>query len=725
MRVIVAAMAVGLLGSVAMGQLNQGKGSFEVLGLGGAGGMYTPVVSPHDAKLMFVTCDMSGVYRSADGGKAWELIHRKQLSSARESRPAFTADAIYWATGKSLRCSKDKGVTWQEVVGADSPWQDGITNIAAIDAEPARLFVGTATGAWSSMDGGKTWKRLADGRCNGIVVVGRDFVAAAMGAADTQSLQASPDGGKTWNKLDAPGGGKQVTAIAGACQVVAGKPGPATLMATINTVGVARSADAGKTWEVVDTWKQQRDILMPAGQTKIVYASQMGSRSQEVFRTSDGGKTWASIFHMSGPGANVEKSWVQTQLKWGYYISPLGLGIDTANPDVAMVTTQGDFYRTSDGGKSWKQMMNIEVGVKDGDSGFRYRSSGLEVTSCWGYYFDPVEAGRHYICYTDIGFGRSVDKGQTWIWSAAGSPWSNTFYQIVFDPFVKGRIYAACSNRHDIPHWTHLTANTPSQTGGMCVSDDRGVTWKVLGKGLPALPCTGIVIDPKSTKDKLVMYATVFGSGVYKSVDGGKTWESKSKGLGREGNTHCYRTQIHPKSGNLYCVVTGLRKDLAFPVPGGLFKSTDGGESWKDITAEAKLAWPTDFAIDPVDEDIIFLTAGTIPRGPQGGIYQTADGGKSWKYIMKDADFAKWMAPGFVQAQMVTMHPDSSKIIYCGTASHGLWVSQDSGKTWQPFKKFPFGPVQSVAFDPADHKIMYVTTFGGGVWKGGYLPVND
>jgi len=62
---------------------------------------------------------------------------------------------------------------------------------------------------------------------------------------------------------------------------------------------------------------------------------------------------------------------------------------------------------------------------------------------------------------------------------------------------------------------------------------------------------------------------------------------------------------------------------------GGLWKSTDGGDSWKDITADQKLAWPTDFALNPEDENTIYLTAATIPGSAQGGGYKTTDGGKT------------------------------------------------------------------------------------------------
>ncbi|MFB3894356.1 MAG: WD40/YVTN/BNR-like repeat-containing protein [Phycisphaerae bacterium] len=703
----VAAAVVVLTAAGAAAQTNTGKGSFEVTGMGGAGGMYTPTISPYDNQLMFMSCDMSGSYRSTDGGKSWRLIHYKQIHSSLRARPAFTKDAVYWDdSGSILKVSRDKGETWQEVVKGDGPWKAGITHIAAGQSV---LCVGGAEGVWISSDAGRTWTKAAEGKCAGLIALGKGVYYVAK-----DKVAVTTDGGKSSKDVSPAEAKGAILMLTGAA---AGQNAEPCLYIIVDKAGILKSADGGAKWEEVMKPQGQNDILMPANQDKVCYAS---SR-KDVWRTDDGGKTWKSIFDMA---KNVERSWVQTQLSWGYSISPWGLGIDFANPESAMVTTQGDFYRTKDGGKSWYQAMNQPVGVQPGDPGFRYKSIGLEVTSVWDCQFDPNDPNRYYICYTDIGFARSVDKGQTWISSVKGCPWSNTFYQIAFDPFVKGRIYAANSNRHDIPHWTHVDANKPNHAGGVCVSDDYGASWKVLNDKLPKLPCTGIVIDPKSEKDKLTMYATFYEGGVYKTTDGGKTWTKKADGLGNPGNLHCYKVKIHPKSGNLYCVVVAMRVGAnTFPVPGGLWKSIDGGDSWQDITAGLKLHWPTDFALHPTDENTVYLTAATIPGGPEGGGYKTTDGGKTWAHIMTDAMQAKWSPPSYCHAMMVKLHPDDPNTVYL--AAHGLWVSKDAGKTWEVFEKFPFSGVQNIQFDPADHKNLFITTFGGGLWKGGATPINN
>jgi photosystem II stability/assembly factor-like uncharacterized protein len=725
----VACMLASSTSALAGPSAAEGGGGFTVTGMGGAGGMFTPTVAPDDPKLMLLSCDMSGAYRSTDGGAHWQLIHYKQLSGALRARPAFAAKAIYWAgNSDGLRVSRDKGLTWQPVAKAPWPWQGEIRHIAAVDADPARLAVGTDKGLWISKDAGTTWVHPAAwaARCDALLALGPAIYAAvgsAGGAGEGKGSQLllvgfAKDG--TWQVIDVPQAKDHpITSLAGGSGLSASaqreRP-PTTLYATIDAVGIVQSPDGGGRWDVVMPWQKQNDILMPAGQTQVAYAAQDNGR--EIFRTADAGKTWTSIFHMTGPQKNVELAWVQTVLHWDYSIMSLGLGIDPANPEVVLVSTQGDFYRSADGGKSWQQMMNEPVGVQAGDPGFRYRSTGLEVTSVWNYVFDAWEANRRYLCYTDIGFARSVDGGQTWIPATQGCPWGNTYFQIAFDPWTKGRIYAACSNRHDIPHWTHVDSNKRGHVGGVCVSDNFGASWRVLAPSLPKLPCTSIVIDPKSPQGKLTMYATFFEDGVYKTTDGGQTWAKASQGLGNPGNLHVYRLRIHPATGDLYCLITAFRDGSKFAVPGGVWRSTDGAATWKDLTASAKLCWPNDFVVHPTDDKTIYIAAATAPGKAEGGVWRTTDGGANWSHVLKDADLAKWCPPTYTHGMMVRLHPDHPDWVYFGSSSHGQWLSRDGGTTWQVFKSFPFRAVQNITFDPKDSSIIHVSTFGGGAWQG-------
>ena len=707
------ALACAALAVVVWGRAEGAEKAFEVTGMGGAGGMYTPSVSPYDPNFMLISSDMSGAYRSLDGGQHWELIHYRQINLTLRRRPAFFPGGVLWASGPTLKVSRDKGATWSPVPSGPAPWGNAaVTHIAVGPGERRNWFVGTADGLWRTTDAGRTWEQSLQGTSQGILPMGAQVFAAL--EQGKKVFWRSADSGKTWEAVPVPAAkGNPLTSITGG----AGK-GPLVLFATVAKVGTIRSTDEGRSWKVVDPDKGQNDVLMANNQSRVAYAV----TRKEVRRTTDGGETWSNSFRMTGEQANVERSWVQTEIKWGYYITALGFGVNPVDAKLVMISTQGDFYISRNGGESWYQSMNQPVGVKPGDPGYRYRSTGLEVTSSWRYYFDPSDHNRRYIAYTDIGFARSVDGGETWIYSARGAPWANTFYQVAFDPYVKGKLYAATSNRHDIPQWTHISSNTPRHAGGICVSEDGGISWRVLGQGQPKLPSTSIAIDPTSPEGRLTLYATFYEGGVYKSTDNGETWVKKSQGFGRPGNMHALSVQVHPKTGDLYAAVTAHRRGRDFPVPGGLWKSTDGAESWTEITKDLRLAWPGNFAVHPEDPEVIYLTAATAPERREGGLYKTTDGGRSWKRILRDEDFAKSGPPGYVQVLFVNLHPENPDYVYLSTVAHGLWMSPDAGNSWKQFEKFPFRSPTNVTFDPQDPTVMYVNTFGGGVWKGYYLP---
>ncbi len=704
-RAVIAAACL-LLASAAFGTAQP----FQNLGPGGAGGLYTPVVSPLDPSLMLITCDMGGVYVSRNRGRIWKMIDWTELSGANQCRPLFDSvkkNVIYAASGSVVKKSTDTGVTWRAIT-SNEPWHDRQVNVLALPPDARNPFyVGTVDGLYRSRDGGGSWTPCdgVDGPCNAVVALsgGSAFAGTSHGLLRTR------DGGATWEALDiglvADHG---VTAVAGASTKA-----KIVVFAVIPRIGLIRSENLGETWKLVLPDAGLSQVVMPSGQARVAYAC----NRHDVYKTTDGGATWEKCFFMTGAQANVTRSWLQTALHWGYYITPKALGVSPTDPSFVMAATQGDFYVSRDGGRHWEPAIDKVIKLH---GRYAYQSIGLEVTSAWEYLWNPWVPHLQYIAFTDIAFVRSPDGGKSWIPSADGSPWGNTFYQVVFSPFVKGRMYAAASNQHDIPHWGPL--GSFRHTGGVVVSDDNGETWRRLGAGLPENPCTSLVLDPKSTPDHPTMYVTMYGDGVYKSTDGGQTWVRKSNGLGHPGNNHVFMVKVQKETGDLFCSITANRHDLSFPVPGGLWRSDDGGDSWAEVTKGLNLHWPCGFALDPRNPKVIYLTAGTIPHSDEGGLYKTTDGGATWTRLLKDSDFAGAGGPGYVQAMFVKLAPGHPDRVYLSTTAHGLWYSGDAGKTWARIKGVPFASISHVCFPPKAEDRMYVTTFGSAVWKGPAVP---
>jgi photosystem II stability/assembly factor-like uncharacterized protein len=274
-------------------------------------------------------------------------------------------------------------------------------------------------------------------------------------------------------------------------------------------------------------------------------------------------------------------------------------------------------------------------------------------------------------------------------------------------------VWGAFSNVHDIPNGNIVWGNHSDKgAGGVCLSLDHAETWTPTSEGLPKAAVTSIVLDPKSPKDARVLYATVFNHGVYRSRDGGAHWEERSAGLGSDKDRRAVRVQLHP-DGTLFALVTALRADKKFVADGpGLYRSSDQGEHWELIPGSNVSLWPKDFALDPTDSKVVWLGACDTTGAESGGLYRTKDGGASWQRLAREGHehFGAYLHPrrkGWVYMTLTESAPGA-----------GLWLSTDDGATWTPMKGLPFGNAQRVEFDPKDDDVIYVTTFGGSVWRG-------
>ncbi len=750
------------------------------LGLGGGGGMFSPAVSPLDGKLMFISCDMGGFYRSADGGRSWRMVNFRQLAGNTRCAPVFhptdvnTIYAADWHRG--LCISRDKGVTWTPVT-ENPPW--GRARITALgigrnDGRP--LLVGAGDATYVSGNGGESWRGCEgpEGQMLGFHVTGEAREqGSTIWAASDKGVWRSDDGGKTWGLKTKGLPWTDIRSFAGGTDP---QTGETVLFVTIPSKavdgafagGVYRSGDLGETWQSamgegiktrlgkIDRWgagdiAQYRwlamggtaSLVLPVGpsrnklfsgdpsvgarpvrasnQTRVLYVSNYGTGywppyHNTVYRSADSGHTWEHCFtgDPRREGTNVELGWYTYDIMWDP--GDWGMAASASDPDLVM-HAGGKLYVTEDGGQSWHQRYTGRVpGQGPPAKGQRWQSIGLEVTTTWDYVIEPTDPRRHYICYTDIGFARSTDGGRTWTHSTQGSPWRNTWYGIVCDPERPGVIYAACSNVHDIPHSTYTTAERRRGPGGACLSTDFGATWTAISEGLPDAPVTSIVMDPSSPADARTFYVTSIGQGVFKSTDSGRHWVKKSRGLGAPENMQAWMIQRHD-DGTLYACVTSSREGSEFPTIGcGLYRSTDGAESWKHISTSLPLGWPTGFAVHPEDPKVIYLCASCGWHCQTGGLYKTTDGGSTWTCIF-NKESPDYLGRG-LESFFVRLHPDDPETVYYSTGTQGLMLSRDGGKTWSSFQELPFDNIHRVTFDPGDHKVIYVTTFGSGVWRG-------
>jgi len=291
---------------------------------------------------------------------------------------------------------------------------------------------------------------------------------------------------------------------------------------------------------------------------------------------------------------------------------------------------------------------------------------------------------------------------------------------MAFDPETPGKIWGAFSDVHDIPNDNIISERHGHRLpGGVGWSHDFGASWKSESEGLPRKPVTSIVVDPRSPKNARTLYAGVFDEGVFKSTDDGKTWTRQKTGLGHPDNLRVYRVILH-HDGALFAVICGKRSAPGQPLMPegvGLYRSEDGAETWEKVNVSQPLLYLKDFCVDPRESRRILLGAADAGRGDQsGGLYLTNDGGQTWRRIGREGP----------QTFGGYFHPKHDGWIYMtlteGAPGAGLWLSRDNGVTWRAFGGLPFSNIQRVEFDPGDEAVIYVTTFGGSVWRGPAMP---
>ena len=742
------ALRLGWFAVVSLSFLNIVYGQqkrWEPVGLSGGGAMFTPAISPADPKEMMLNCDMSGAYISRDGGAYWKMINHLQLRSNTQCRPAFhpmDSATIFAANAWSgLAVSHDHGDHWSPIGGIKGSL---LGDIVIDESNPDNMIVGTDKDVVLSTDEGKTFTSCDE--ISGTYLTAHFDQTSPLNLrvcyiATTNGVWRSDDAGRTWKpkvgglsdlRLKSFSAGSNhvknevILYCTVAVQVINGRL----------SGGLYKSTDRGETWvsamgnglnsdtTAFDQWSmgsvaQYPHIITNNANPSQVYVCNTNTgipppHHASVYRSKDAGRNWKPTFQGDPrfPDCNVERDYT-VAVDGQFYQDVPNISVASTDPNRLVIVNGGTCYTTQDAGEHWACGHSRPASAFGHDAP-QWDCNGLVVTTTWNYYVDPFDPKRHFICYTDIGFARSTDSGHSWEWwSQRGrAPWTNTCYELAFDPKSPGRVWGAFSNVHDIPNGNIIWgSHRATGTGGICKSDDHGATWKKCNDGLPITPATSIALDTHSGIENRTLFAGFFGEGVFRSDNGGVTWSEKNTGLGSPTNRRVSRVLVHP-DGTVFALITAHQESRNFLNDGaGIYRSRDRGEHWVKVTESRSLLWPKDITVDPLDSRVIYVGASDARQG-QAGLWKTRDGGDHWTMIFQAGPehFGGYLHPnhpGWVYATLTE-----------GAPKAGLWLSKDGGQSWKSISALPFSNIQRVVVDPRDPGTIFVTTFGGSIWKG-------
>lgn len=724
----VAAMQVFVAGGA------ERPGKWQILGPGGGGAQYNPTVSPHDPRTVVVNCDMTGAYITHDGGGTWRMFNlgstvRFFVFDAVDRNTIYAKTSVLWR-------STDGGRTWrlayppaEEVRGVtmadDHAVQRVLTrtpmgNILAMAADPSKagvLYAAMQTGGGAvlqvSRDRGATWSGSdplpGDAR--------RVYVDPASPENDRTVYVLGGEGVAVrergaWRRGPKPEGAGRLEDVA-----LGFAEGGKAVVYAVTSRDIYVSEDGGQSWKQRQFPGSQRNLravgtsLKHGGTAYVSYRIELdGAQYLGVAKTGDRGETWELVWKdgREKAGENVKDAWVSERFGPFWGSNPFALGVAPGNPDICYGTDFGRTMQTLDGGRTWKGVYSVR------EPGGGWRSTGLDVTTTYGVHFDPFDAKRVFITYTDIGLFGSEDGGRTWTSATVGVPrrWVNTTYWIEFDPKVKGRVWGVMSNIHDLPRPKMWRSQAVSRYGGgAAISEDGGRTWRVSNEGMGETAATHILMDPESPVERRVLYVAGFGRGVFKSVDGGKSWALKNAGI--EGAEPFAWRLARDGRGTLYLVVARRSDDgsIGNERDGALYRSVDGAEHWTKMALPEGVNGPNGLAIDPENPERMYLAAWgrrTDAGAVGGGVYLTTDGGRTWRRVL-DRD---------QHVYDVTIDGRDPRVLYaCGFES-SAWRSEDRGATWRRIRGYNFKWGHRVIPDPRRAGMIYVTTFGGSVWHG-------
>src|SRR5919112_4380319 len=184
-----------------------------------------------------------------------------------------------------------------------------------------------------------------------------------------------------------------------------------------------------------------------------------------------------------------------------------------------------------------------------------------------------------------------------------------------------------------------------SASGGLFKTENRGNTFTPIFDDGGSFSLGAVKLDPKDsnivwlgTGENNNQRSVAFGDGIYKSTDAGKTW----KRMGLENSEHIQNILIDPRNSNTV-YVTAIGPLWRAGGDRGLYKTTDGGQTWKNILPGTENSGATDIAIDPRKPDTIYVAmlqrrravGQLIGGGPDSGIYKSTDGGAKFTKLTK------------------------------------------------------------------------------------------
>ncbi|CAM3032474.1 WD40/YVTN/BNR-like repeat-containing protein [Rariglobus hedericola] len=539
-------------------------------------------VDPTDGNILYAATPGGKIYKSTDTGETWSVVFEKKSPGTAAPAPfhavavsAKNPALVVAATDDSgLVLSEDAGRTWREL---DTPKKASSAMFAETDSS---VMFGSfyKDGIWKSTDTGKTWTRLTEG-----VPANATFREIAVSPANTLDVYAigstvlvSNDGGKSWKQS-------------------------MTLNADLTGNPTRHYNGEEPTTNIV----HPMNITFNPTNPKELFISS----DWRAAWSGDGGTTW----HERERGADIS---CITDIRFSK-----GRAYTTAMDEGTLVS--------EDNGKTWRQLWPLKYLPDTSGHYWRIAVNTIDGVDQIVSAASPWNTPLRRVVF-------SADGGKTFTDTISGLP---DYIPTANTMWGQGHPRALAVDPND-PRIVYLgldgDATEGKSGGGIFKSEDGGATWKQL----PNQPSSrrmyyGLAVDPTDSK-RIFWGACAANGGVHRTQDGGKTWE-------RVFDKESYVWNIHvTKEGVIYC--------------GGsqLWRSTDHGTTWSQVGELPAGRSVVGIETDPRDAKTVWISQTTWNASAIGGIYKTSDAGVTWQDITGDIPYSK--------PQVLRFNPETNEL---------------------------------------------------------------
>ncbi len=699
---------------------------WENIGPGGGGYLMSCAIQPDNANIMYIGSDVAGIHKTTDGGATWTKANNGLASST------TSADAY------------------------------GIENIIIDHTDYNILYAAGWGGVFKTTDAGASWTRIfKKSRSFGALAIDpadHNIVYAGIGELDTDmdgkgELYRSTDGGQNWEKISS--GFHRKAVIYGVAIDPDSSPSSRTIIVGTGK-GVYKSTDGGENWQKANSGISVKNIRMMdslyKNGTLTIYIISYNKRKKKlgVYRSDNLASSWKNAkgdlpevpfseikISPADPDTAYAGNWVWKKKPLGVYKTTDGgatwtflskeknmtfgwlfkwwnqegasyLCVSESNPDI-IVYGETSVFKTTDGGEKWVQAYTTDLGNK------KYHGEGLAPTYAYTVAFDPDDKDRYYIGYEDIGVWRTEDGGSSFIYPTGVNKVAEDFdavSSIAIDPAVTSTIFMSLA-----PSGIATDRGYTSTKGYILKSTDYGANWSVVGNKKSGFPggAAKIIIDPSSQTSSRTVFAAVYKRGIYKSVDGGASWKPSSSGFGKK-KKGVWSIVFDPsKSSTLYAGINSFNGKK-----GGLYKSTDSGNKWVKLKGIGK-SDVIDVIADKNNANTLYACA-LGKKWKKGGLYKSTDGGQNWNLILDK----RYMFAAVID-------PSNSNRIFAAASQwwasgknpdFGIFESTDGGSNWSKIDSPPHLYIDYLGINPLNPDYLYVGSHGGGLFTGNINQAN-